>query len=90
MKVGTILYTKDGRKIGNAIVLKEKDWWEEYAGISFVMKVNKVKTDFGNVIWLTDIEISQLFYTYSRGFSSRYSPNVLRWVLAKAKLFFKF
>lgn len=50
MKVNTILYTKDGRLIGNAIIIEETD------------KFNVIKTDYGNVCILTDDEIINLFH----------------------------
>ena len=50
LKTNTILHTKDGRKIGNAIIIgKEGDYW-------------LVKTDYGNVTRLTTEEIHELFY----------------------------
>lgn len=50
MEVNTILHTKDGREIGNAIVIKNEG------------NFNIVKTDYGNEVKLTDREIEKLFY----------------------------
>jgi hypothetical protein len=90
MKVGTILYTRDGRKIGNAIILEERDCHFQIYNSLFANKQYKIKTDFGNVTWMTDYEISRFFHIYSPYFSHRYPSNIKRWMLAKAKLFFKF
>jgi hypothetical protein len=50
--INTILHTKDGRKIGNAIVVghggDEYNW--------------EVKTDYGNILYLTNNDIDNLFY----------------------------
>jgi hypothetical protein len=51
MNINTLLYTKDGRIIGNAIVtekLPDSKW--------------KIKTDYGNEVILMEIEISPIFY----------------------------
>jgi hypothetical protein len=82
MKRGTILLTKDGRKIGNAIVLskKEKDDWVFYT----------VKTDFGNVVTFTKYELKELFYIEKKSRFKRYTEDpVTDWVMAKEGLFFK-
>lgn len=48
--LNTILHTKDGRKIGNAIITgRESYYWE-------------ITTDYGNKIKLTSEEIDELFY----------------------------
>ena len=49
--INTILHTKDGRKIGNAIITgREGEYW-------------KIKTDYGNEIQrLTTQEIEDLFF----------------------------
>ena len=50
-KVNTILYTKNGRGIGNAIVTgHEGDY-------------NVIKTDYGNTTKLTDNELGSMFWT---------------------------
>ena len=51
LKVNTVLYTKDGRKIGNAIVIYNDD-----SGFT-------VKTDYGNIVHFHEAEIDELFYT---------------------------
>lgn len=50
MKINTILQTKDGRIIGNAIVIKSEG------------SENEIKTDYGNTCVLSDKEIIDLFY----------------------------
>ncbi len=55
---GSLLYTKDGRKIGNGIVLKLG-----VINIDGKLKaLYTVKTDFGNIVRLTEIEIDEFFY----------------------------
>jgi hypothetical protein len=48
--INTVLHTKDGRKIGNAIIIGKDD------------KYNIVKTDYGNECKFTDEEIKECFY----------------------------
>ena len=49
LDINTILYTKDGRKIGNAIVTgREGYYWE-------------ITTDYGNKVRLTSEKIDELF-----------------------------
>ena len=48
--VNTVLHTKDGRKIGNAIIIDKDD------------KYNIIKTDYGNECKFTDEEITEYFY----------------------------
>ena len=48
--VNTVLHTKDGRKIGNAIIVGKDD------------KYNIIKTDYGNECKFTDGEIEECFY----------------------------
>jgi hypothetical protein len=48
--VNTVLYTKDGRHIGNAIV------------IGHTGKSNIIKTDYGNKATLSDDEIKEIFH----------------------------
>ncbi len=50
ISVNTILHTRDGRKIGNAIVIGEEN------------NFFNIKTDYGNTIKLTISEINELFY----------------------------
>ena len=50
LDINTILHTRDGRKIGNAIIIgREGYFW-------------KVKTDYGNEITLTSEDIDDFFY----------------------------
>lgn len=50
LDINTILHTKDGRKIGNAIVIGR----EQYHWI--------LKTDYGNELKMTSEEIEECFY----------------------------
>ncbi len=50
LNINTILHTKDGRKIGNAIVIsRDKNHW-------------RIKTDYGNHIDMTIEEIDRYFH----------------------------
>lgn len=49
-EVNTVLHTKDGRRIGNAIIIGKDD------------KYNIIKTDYGNECKFTDEEIKECFY----------------------------
>ena len=53
---GTILHTRDGRKIGNAIVTGLEAHDE-------LGKVAHIETDYGNTAILTMTELDKLFYT---------------------------
>jgi hypothetical protein len=55
LAIGRILYTRDGRSVGNGIILKRD--YSSYLGVVYT-----VKTDFGNLIRLTRREINSLFY----------------------------
>jgi hypothetical protein len=48
--VNTVLHTKDGRQIGNSIIISKDD------------KYNIIKTDYGNECKFTDEEIKEFFY----------------------------
>ena len=48
--VNTVLHTKDGRIIGNAIIIGHED------------KFNVIKTDYGHTVRFTDEEINECFY----------------------------
>ncbi len=48
--LNTILLTKDGRIIGNAII------------VGFAKDRYKVKTDYGNIVELREDDINNLFY----------------------------
>lgn len=52
---GTVLNTKDGRKIGNAIVVEDGKFLQP--GII----VYPCRTDFGNIVLLTENEIREWF-----------------------------
>lgn len=63
--VGASLPTKDGRRTGNAVVATTIDADEAYATCP---KLYVVVTDMGNMMTLTEDEVSELFYepTYVR------------------------
>ncbi len=48
--VNTVLHTKDGRVIGNAIIIGHED------------KFNVIKTDYGHTVRFTDNEIMECFH----------------------------
>ncbi len=50
LTVNTVLHTKDGRKIGNAIITEKEGSY------------NTIKTDYGSECRLTDKEIKECFY----------------------------
>ncbi len=55
LQEGHILFTKDGRHTGNAVVLSSKE-------VAELGTVYKCRTDFGNIINLTMREVESLFY----------------------------
>jgi len=83
MKTGTRLYTKDGRKIGNGIILSIAGFHPELGNIY------KIKTDFGNVVRFTEEEITSLFWTSNENYFPEYPDNVESWMMGKIKLLFK-
>lgn len=58
-EIGTNLATKDGMRVGNAVVVGHA--LKPLPGTSARFTVNIVRTDFGNVMHLTDIEMYNLF-----------------------------
>lgn len=58
-EINTILHTKDGRQIGNAIIIGKDG---EY---------NIIKTDYGNECRLTDGELEEAFYIAYTDFTPR-------------------
>lgn len=50
MNINTILKTKDGRRVGNGIIIRELGGFYT------------VKTDYGNEMRLNEDEINELFY----------------------------
>lgn len=61
--VNTILHTKDGRMIGNAIIIaKSGELWT-------------IKTDYGNECTLTLGEIDEQFYIAEPSFNDLASPH---------------
>ena len=55
LTINTPLFTKDGRQIGNAIIIAEPK-----SGTFFT-----IKTDYGNEVRLSKYEIESLFHTES-------------------------
>lgn len=55
MEKGTTLLTKDGRKMGNAVILAKEPH------VTFGV-VYKIKTDFGHCATMTEKEIDGLFF----------------------------
>jgi len=80
---GTRLSTRDGRKIGNAILLKPALY--DSGGL---IQYNLIKTDFGNTAKFTDGELKEFFWT-EENITYRYSTSVKEWMLNKIKLLFK-
>ena len=80
MKIGTVLLTKDGRRIGNAIILdRELD--------VFTNKYTyTIKTDFGNVLKVSKLAIKSMFYI-DESFDGK--ERLLDWLESKAKLLWK-
>lgn len=76
MDVGKLLCTKDGRKIGNAII------------IGYEAPYNRIKTDFGNIATMTDNEIEEFFYTEREEFPN-HPDSVSDWFQGRIELFFK-
>lgn len=52
-KIDTILYTKDGRQIGNAIIAGKNNLTGDYI----------IRTDYGNFLQCSPNEIDEIFYT---------------------------
>jgi hypothetical protein len=59
--VNALLRTKDGRQIGNAIVVGHRAV-QKYSFCGEQMWVNEIVTDYGNEARLTDKEIDAWFY----------------------------
>lgn len=66
MKINTVLYTRNGRVIGNAIVVGHE---KPRAGISYY----KVKTDYGNETVLSAGEIDSMFSVH--GYYAKVDPS---------------
>jgi hypothetical protein len=65
--VGQILFTKDGRKTGNAIVTG-KEFIDGFGEVYFC------RTDFGNTLRLTTAELVRNFYQLKNGEAFMYNP----------------
>jgi hypothetical protein len=59
LHLNQVLWTKDGREIGNAIVIK-----------IFDSGSIQIKTDYGNIVRLTKKEVDHLFYYKKEGLTS--------------------
>lgn len=57
MKIGTLLATRDGRRLGNGIVIDIKE-----LGLPWGCTSYHIKTDFGNTVKLTIQELQEAFY----------------------------
>jgi hypothetical protein len=64
-EINTILHTKDGRKIGNAIIIGKDG---EY---------NIIKTDYGNECKFTDKEIRECFYIAHSNFTDEQKKRMI-------------
>jgi hypothetical protein len=69
LDINHILYTKDGREIGNAIVIHN----EGYGADGEIVYI--IKTDYGNECTLNESELCKLFYT-ERGKKSVSTPEI--------------
>ncbi|MEA3212451.1 MAG: hypothetical protein QOE70_5508 [Chthoniobacter sp.] len=72
MKKGTQLHTRDGRKVGNAIVTRRKRH-------PVLGRLYAIETDFGNTAKLTLRELHELFHVGKR-------TNLKRWRSDRAKI----
>ena len=60
---GTILQTKDGRKIGNAIIISVEEIKIRYrTKDERITTLYRMETDFGNTFKMIRAEIDELFY----------------------------
>lgn len=70
--IGLILYTKDGRNIGNAII------------IDYISNNYTLETDFGNIVHFSYQEIIDWFYLGKDGFEHR--VNICDWKFDRINL----
>ena len=52
LRVNKVLYTKDGRIMGNAFIIDKTG------------SIYTIKTDYGNILALNEKQINELFYLY--------------------------
>lgn len=76
MKIGTILHTKDGRRIGNAII---KCVRESEHGLGIVYDV---ETDFGNQLTCVNYEVLELWHDPKEN-QPPYGDGYERWKKAR-------
>jgi hypothetical protein len=76
IEAGVTLFTKDGRRLGNAIIVKEvePDYYAKLGGLVEHLELTNQKlwlleTDFGNQMRLSDNEILE---AYDLGYKSNY------------------
>jgi hypothetical protein len=67
---GVTLWTKDGSKIGNAIVVRRNGHTSSFPGSRDYIPLWYVETDFGNVI--PAMQESEIFERWDLGFVSSY------------------
>ena len=84
MKVGTVLATRDGRRIGNAVIIGIRKFPinDKETG-----RIYRLKTDFGNVLDLYAYEIYENFYFPTHFLYQK--QTVKRWMKARFDLFWK-
>lgn len=80
-RTGLILYTKDGRKFGNAIVLRINLIASTTTSILTGTANIVFETDFGNVVTLNTSNIEDYFYIIPENVQ-----NIDEWRKAKVKL----
>lgn len=78
MKLGLHLFTRDGRRHGNALVV-DKGEQTEFGQVWIL------ETDFGHFAKLTEKEIESGFYTFDREGSERTS-DVRQWRADRAEI----
>ncbi len=78
IEVGKRLYTKDGRKVGNGIVVgKHKH------SFSNLGDVWKVETDFGNMMALTNTELIEFYHLDYEPEPGPYKHSLEKWMEAR-------
>lgn len=66
-EVNTVLHTKDGRLVGNAIIVGKDE------------KYNIIKTDYGNTIKCTDNDVLDMFYIAYSNLTIEEKEYILKW-----------
>lgn len=92
---GTRLLTKDGRKLGNAIVIHEYIVDDtQYEGKEPEPKIWVIETDFGNIIRMNENQINDLWYINEPCeieimMGEEGGGNLQRWMLDRERLITK-